>query len=238
MTWPRRTRRRLLAVIGDDATGVIWQRLRPDGRQVMKAAFQESRELGHPCMADEHVLLGILRHGTSPAADLLREHGLDWATARADLQAVGSTLRPRADPSSALRSVGVDPDQIRRRLEDTFGAHAVRSADRRVRRRPWWRGGHRGPNPLCVYILAKRSLHFAADHAADRGDTHIGPEHLLYGILRDARDPLGTQLSRRTRHQLAPLGWTNGRPNPLTLMLKTHSLDPTQLASRLAAPPT
>jgi hypothetical protein len=33
---------------------------------------------------------------------------------------------------------------------------------------------------------------------------------LLYGVLHDARDPLGTQLSRRTRKVLAELGWSAG----------------------------
>jgi hypothetical protein len=67
-----------------------------------------------------------------------------------------------------------------------------------------------------------------ADH---RGDGGIGPEHLLYGVVRDARDPLGTWLGRRSRRRLAAHGWTPGRPSPLRPMLEAHGLHPIQLAS-------
>jgi ATP-dependent Clp protease ATP-binding subunit ClpA len=203
--------RRLRAVIGDDGTGAMWDRLTPGGRQVIRLALVEARELGHPCMADEHVLLGVLGHGTSPGATLLQASGLDLATARAELLQVGPTLGPAADPASALRSIGVDVEQIR----------------------PRWRGGHPRPDPLCVYILAKRSFEIATQFATRRGDSGVGPDHLLYGVLRDALDPLGTQLSRRSRRELAPLGFTVGRPNPVRLQLEARGLELPQLAAQL-----
>jgi hypothetical protein len=126
---------------------------------------------------------------------------------------------------------------VRRRLEATFGADAVEAAERRVRRRPRWRGGHARPSPLCVYLLAKRSFEISARFADRRGDAGIGPEHLLYGLLHDARDPLGTQLSRRSRRELAPLGWTGGRPNPLRLVLEARGIDLTRLAAALGGSP-
>ena len=229
----RRLTRLLRSAIGDDGSGAIWDRLTPDGRAVMRLAFVEAHELGHPCMADEHVLLGLLRHGTSQAAALLRAEGLDLATARAELSRVGPTLGPRVDPAGALRTLGIEVEEVRRRLEATFGAHAVHAAERRVRRRPRWRGGHARPSPLCVYILAKRSFEIAARFADRRGDAEIGPDHLLHGVLHDARDPLGTQLSRRSRRELAGLGWTEGRPNPLRLLLEARGIDPSRLAAEL-----
>lgn len=234
--WDRLTRL-LRAVIGDDGTGPIWPRLTPDGQDVIQLAYLEARELGHQCLADEHVLLGLLRHGSNQAAALLRAEGLDLATARAGLRRVGPTLRPMVDPAGALRSLGIDVEEVRGRLEATFGADALRAAERQVRRRPRWRGGYPRPNPLCVYILAKRSFEIAARFADRRGDAGIEPEHLLYGLLQDARDPLGTQLSRRTRRQLAALGWTDGRPNPLRLLLEARNIDPTRLANALGRTP-
>lgn len=59
---------RLLRAVGDDGVGAMWERLTPEGREVLRLAFVEARELGHPCLADEHVLLGLLRHSTSQAA--------------------------------------------------------------------------------------------------------------------------------------------------------------------------
>jgi ATP-dependent Clp protease ATP-binding subunit ClpA len=229
----RRLTRLLRAAIGDDGTAKMWERLTPQGQEVIRLAYVEARELGHPCLADEHVVLGVLRHGTSQAAALLRAQGLDLPGARAELLRVGPTLGPRVDPAGALRGIGIDVEQVRQRLEATFGANAVRVAERRVRRRPRWRGGHARPNPLCVYLLAKRSLEFAARFADHQGESGIGPEHLLHGALRDARDPLGTQLSRRSRRELGTLGWTAGRPNPVRLMLEARDIDLSRLAAEL-----
>jgi Clp amino terminal domain, pathogenicity island component len=221
------------AAIGDDGVGAVWDRFTPDSREVMRLAFLEARELGHPCLADEHVLLGLLRHGTSQAAALLQAQRLDLATARAELLRIGPALGPRVDPASALRTLGIEVEEVRQRLEATFGTHALHAAERRVRRRSRLRGGHPRPSPLCVYILAKRSFEIAAGFADRRGGVGIEPEHLLYGVLHDARDPLGTNLSRRTRKQLAGLGWTAGRPNPLRLLLEARGIDLTRLATEL-----
>jgi ATP-dependent Clp protease ATP-binding subunit ClpA len=227
----------LRRVTNDDGTGAMWDRLTPDGREVLRLAFVESGELGHPCLADEHVLLGLLRHGTSGAAALLQAQGLDLATARAELLRVGPTLGPSVDPARALRTLGIEIEQVRGRLEATFGTHAVEAAERRVRRRPRWRGGHPRPSPLCAHLLAKRSFEFAARYADQRGDTGIGPEHLLYGVLQDAQDPLGTQLSRRSRRQLTGLGWTTGRPNPLRLLLEARGIEVNRLTTKLSGSP-
>jgi hypothetical protein len=229
--------RRLRAVIGDDGTGAMWDRLTPEGRQVIRLALVEARELGHPCIADEHVLLGLIRHGASRGATLLRASGLDLTAARAELLRVGPTLGPAADPAAALRSIGVDVEQIRRSLEATFGADALTAAERRVRRRPRWRGGHPRPKPLCAYVLAKRSFEIATQFAIRRGDSGIGPDHLLYGVVQDALDPLGTQLSRRSRQELTPLGFTGGRPNPVRLQLEARGIELSQLAAQLGGPP-
>jgi Clp amino terminal domain, pathogenicity island component len=205
MWW--RVSRVVRAATGDDGTGAVWARLTPDGRTVIDLAFTEARELGHPCLAGEHLLLGLLRHGTSRAAALLRARGLDLDSARAELRRVGPALGSVASPAAALRALGIDTDEVRQRLEVSFGPDALRAAERRVRRRPRWRGGHPRPSVLCVYLLAKRAMEFAARSAADRGDAGIGPQYLLYGVLLDARDPLGTQLSRRSRREQAPLGF-------------------------------
>ncbi|HZE50488.1 MAG TPA: Clp protease N-terminal domain-containing protein, partial [Jatrophihabitantaceae bacterium] len=84
----------------------MWGRLTPDGREVVRLAYLEARELGHPGMADEHVLLGLLRHGGA-AAELLEDHGIDLATARAELLRVGPTLPSQIDPVGALRTFGI-----------------------------------------------------------------------------------------------------------------------------------
>jgi ATP-dependent Clp protease ATP-binding subunit ClpA len=227
--------RRLRAVIGDDGTGAVWPRLTPEGREVFRLAHDEARRLGHPCVADEHVLIGLLRHGNSQAAALLEARGLDLAAARSGLHRHGPALGPGASSAAALLALGIDAAAVRQRLEDSFGTAALQAAERRVRRRPRWRGGHPRPDPLCVHLLAKRALQMAAQFAGLQGDPGIGPEHLLYGVLQDALDPVGTQLSRRSRRQLAPLGFTPGQPNPVRLQLQARGIDLQQLAADLRA---
>ncbi len=111
MWW--RVSRVVRAATDDDGTGAVWPRLTPDGRTVLDLAFAEARELGHPCMAGEHVLLGLLRHGTSPAAVLLRARGLDLDSARAGVRHAGPALGPGASPAVALRALGIDADEVR-----------------------------------------------------------------------------------------------------------------------------
>jgi hypothetical protein len=209
-----------------------WNRLSAEGRQVLRFAFLESRSLGHPCLAGEHVVLGILRHGDNSAATLLRDHGLDLEAARSALLRAGP-LRPPVDPADVLRGLGIEVDEVRRRLEANFGTHAVEAAERRVRRRPRWRGGPPRPRPICAYLLVRRSFAIATRFSRQRGDAEIAPHHLLYGVLRDAQDPLGARLGRRSRRRLAALGWTADRPNPLRLALEARGIDLPRLAAQL-----
>lgn len=109
----------------------MWDRLSAEARAVMRLALEESEQLGHGHVGDEHILLGLLRDHVSPAASLLRGHGLDLASARAELQrlsAAGLMPRSRADEAGALRAVGIDIEAVRRRLVAAFGAR--RSAPR------------------------------------------------------------------------------------------------------------
>lgn len=106
-----------------------------------------------------------------------------------------------------------------------------------MRRRPPWRGGHPRPSALCVHLLAKRAFELAARFATSRGETGIGPDHLLFGVLQDAMDPLGSQLSRRSRRELECLGFRAGRPNPVRLQLKARGVDLSGLAVQIGGWP-
>lgn len=230
--WSRAVRR-LKALIGEDGTEQVWPRLTAAGWEVVRLAHEEARVLGHPCLADEHLLLGILRHRDNEAARLLHAFDFDLDAARAGLATIGPSVGPEHDPTAALRAIGIDVDQLRERLKATFGADSVAAAERRVRRRSRLRGGHARPDPLCSHLLGKRALELAGRYAHARGDDGIGPRHLLAGVLQDARDPLGTQLSRRSRRQLRPLGFTPGRPNPVRLQLEAHGLELDRLTADL-----
>ena len=215
----------------------MWDRLSAEAREVMRLALAESELLGHGYVGDEHVLLGLLREQASPAASLLREHGLDLASARAELQrlsAAGLMPRSRADDAGALRAVGIDVEAVRQRLVTAFGAEAVGAAVWRASRRPWWRGGGRRRTPLCgPPLLVKRAMHLASCYAESREAAAVSPEHLLHGVLRDLEDPYGVHLGRRGRKHLSQLGWTVGPINPAGALLRVHDIDTIRLRSQL-----
>jgi ATP-dependent Clp protease ATP-binding subunit ClpA len=195
-------------------------------QQILRSAEVERRHLGHPYLADEHVLLGMLAHAANPAATMLTERGLELDSARTAIASIVAESGPVAkDAAALLGEVRVDVVQMRRRLESTFGALAVHEAARQVRRRPWWRGGARH-SPLCgPPYLIKRAQHIACTTAGERGEIEIRPEHLLYGVLRAARDPLGSGLGRRGRREMARLGLRVGGPHPVRLLLAEHGID-------------
>lgn len=206
--------------------------------QVRRLAEAERIRLGHPYLGDEHLLLGVLAHAVSPAAKLLTDRGLDLDTARAEIARIVQDLGPLArDDTALLRELGVDVAQMRRRLESTFGAPAVHEAARRVRRRPWWRGRVRHTVLCGPPYLIKRAQLIACTTAGKRGDAQLRPEHLLYGVLRVARDPLGAGLGRRGRREVARLGLPIGSPHPVRLLLAEHDIDLDRLAEDLLASP-
>ena len=219
----------------------MWDRLSAEAREVMSLALAESGQLGHGYLGDEHVLLGLLRGQASRASSLLRGHGLDLASARAELQrlsAAGLMPRSRADDAGALRAVGIDVEAVRERLVTAFGEQAVGAAVWRASRRPWWRRGGRRRTPLCgPPFFAKRAIYLASCYAESRDAGAVMPEHLLYGVLRDLDDPYGAPLGRRGRKHLAQLGWAIGPVNPASALLQAHDIDPVRLRSELDRTP-
>ena len=214
----------------------MWDRLTPAARRVMSLASEESEQLGHGYVGNEHVILGLLQD-TGEASSLLRGRGLDLPALRAELQrlaAAGLTPHARTDDVGALRAVGIDVENVRRQLVVAFGAEAVGEAVWRASRRPWWRGGGRRRTPLCgPPFFAKRALQLAVRYADSRGEAGVTPQHLLYGVLRDLDDPYGAHLGRRGRKHLTQLGWTIGTVDPAGALLRAHGIDPVGLRTQL-----
>ena len=159
----------------------MFERFTDDAREVVVHAQAEARALGHDWIGTEHLLLGAAI-ARGPVAGVLAGNG---ATPDALRAAVREEIGSHTFDGEALATLGIDLDEIRRRVEATFGEGALE------RRRPG-RAGHLPFTPR-----AKKSLELALREAIAAGDGFIGTEHVLLGVLRDEK-ALATIVLRRT----------------------------------------
>ena len=90
---------------------------------------QEARTFRHPWLGTEHLVLGILAQPEEPGLSVLTELGVTWTPAAALSQLVGrgGLLSPgsRDSDADALPTLGIDLDEVRRRVEASFGPGAL-----------------------------------------------------------------------------------------------------------------
>jgi ATP-dependent Clp protease ATP-binding subunit ClpA len=153
----------------------MFERFTKEARGVVLLAQEEATALEADRVGAEHLLLGLAaEQGT--AARVLDPLGLGHAALRAELERSGDGL-----DADALASIGIDLDEVRRRVEESFGPGAL--------------GGHRkGRRPFSPG--AKKALELSLREAIALGDRHIGSEHLLLGVVRDPGEPVAGLLRR------------------------------------------
>ena len=128
----------------------MFDRCDADTTAVIDLAVEESRRLGHDWRGTEHVLIAFGQRSDflpEAAARLLPE-----ATAiRAALARLVS-LPPSGAAPELLKTVGVDLDQVRAAVRQTFGDEAVNRLSRRRVPQPWQRW--RRPSRRCTHLLS------------------------------------------------------------------------------------
>lgn len=203
----------------------------------MQLAAQESERLDHRYLGTEHALLGLLRASNAPAVSVLRSRGLTAEAVEAELGRLEEEgVVPRRDGGrEVLRGLGIDIDEVVVRLDSSFGRAAVDEATCRVARRRRWPRSRRGIAPLAKPVLVKRALELAERHAHAAGREQATIDDVVVGILRDAKDPLCTQLSRRGKRSLLQLDLVPGSPAPVRLIVEARGLKLDQLHRALAA---
>ncbi len=169
----------------------MFEHLTADARAAVVRARDEAEDLGHGFVGTEHLVIA-LSQDTSTAGQVLHDVGATAATLRHALSETSTEEDAGLDPD-ALRSLGIDLDDVRRSVEETFGAGAldepVGAGAPRARR--WRLRGH-----LPLTRRARKALELALRQMASLGDSHLGSEHLLLGIL-DEGDGLGLRLLTR-----------------------------------------
>jgi ATP-dependent Clp protease ATP-binding subunit ClpA len=223
----------------ESSGGKVFGRFAEPAHQALDLAREEAERFGHRYLGPEHVLLGVLAEGHSRAAGVLRVAGVDLGAARAALARLadrGIVPAPRPSDAELLGSLGIDLDAVRGNNERTFGAQAVGEATWRVtRRRRWW-GRRVVWTPLCgPPFLAKHAVQLASEFAGEMGVGEVQPEHLLLGVLEDARQPAdAVRGSRRHRQILAHVGLPDGYRGAAGLLLATLGVDLDRLHDAVA----
>jgi hypothetical protein len=195
--------------------------------RVLDLAKDEAALLGHGYVGPEHVLLGLLRGGSSGAAMVLRAHGVELESARAALRRLaerGVVPGPRPSDAELLGTLGIDLDAIRRTTEQTFGRTALGRATREATRARRGGIGRVPRTPLSgPPILASQALYLAGELAKALGYAAADPDLLLLGVLEDVQTPRPRCMSNPWVRQLhASVGLPEdyrGAAGPLLLAL-------------------
>ena len=154
----------------------MFERFTTEARDAVVAAQVEARRLDDGRIDTGHVVLGVAHDGRTLAGRLLADTGLEALRTR--LAELG---RSPGQDDEALRSIGIDPERVRAAVEASFGAGALERVPSRGFAR---RSGH-----IPFSRGAKKALELALREALRLKDRHIGPEHLLLGVLREGAGP-------------------------------------------------
>jgi ATP-dependent Clp protease ATP-binding subunit ClpA len=156
----------------------MFERFGADARALVESAQREARRLGHDWLGTEHLLLGALADPRSEPARRLAPFGLGLARGRDDVLELVGRGGPDAD---ALATLGIDLDEVRARVEATFGPGALSGrACHEVRFTP----------------RAKKALELALREARALGDDHLAAVHVVLGVLREG-DGVGARVLAR-----------------------------------------
>lgn len=178
----------------------MFERFTDEARHLVVDAQRQARELEHGWIGTEHVLLALLADPHAPGSATLTRLGLTFDSCR---DAVVSLVEPGArlddEDGAALRAVGIDLDEVRRRAEETFGEGALdapgdtNDGERRFARR----NRDRKPRGHIPFTKpAKKALESSLREAVARDERRIGAEHITLGLLR-ARDERSARLFAR-----------------------------------------
>ena len=168
----------------------MFERFTSGARRVVVVAQEEARDRRAADIRTEHLLLGIYSVPDSIAVRLLAERGVDRAEGVADVAALRSD--PFTEPDAeALASLGIDLDEVRRQVEETFGPGALESTGA-ARKRRRSRVGH-----IPFHAAAKKVMELSLREALRLKHRHIGTEHLLLGLLHSQTGNAQKILERR-----------------------------------------
>lgn len=149
------------------------QRFTARARAAVVAAVEEADRSGDDLVAPSHLLLTVVADPHGVAAQVLGVTGAGADRLRAEVgrRRASGLAGLGEDDAAALAAIGIDLDEVLRRLD----------GPRLVPRRRRWRGRFE-PG-------AKKALELSLREALELRHGYIGTEHLLLGLLRTG-DPV------------------------------------------------
>ena len=157
----------------------MFERFTQLARQTVVEAQVAARRLNHGWIGTEHLLLGLLADDGGIAARVLTDLGItSEAVEREILSIVGAGPH---DDAQALAAIGIDLDEVRRRVEASFGPGALQWPPAVCGR---GRKGRVGPH-VPFTPRAKKVLELSLREAVRLKHNYIGTEHILLGLLRE-----------------------------------------------------
>jgi ATP-dependent Clp protease ATP-binding subunit ClpA len=156
----------------------VFDRFTDRARRVLMLAQHNAVEMGHTWIGCEHILLGLAMEGTGVAAVVLGQAGIDADRIKAAIEVeVGVQSPSSVSALDALATIGIDLDEVRRRVEESFGEGALTS---------------NGRPPFTP--KAKAALERAIFESGVLGHGYIGTEHLLLALLSADDGNVGTAI--------------------------------------------
>lgn len=165
---------------------MLFQRFNDSATNALITAQHQARELGHGQVSPAHLLLGVLADEAGLGGRVLRQLELDLDTLIHEIR-----LRGNGD-DEALHTLGIDLDAVRQQAEQAFGPGAL---DRPVRRRRTF-FARRDNAAIPFTPAAREALERSLPEALALGHTHIGTEHIVFGLIADDATPAARLLDR------------------------------------------
>jgi ATP-dependent Clp protease ATP-binding subunit ClpA len=155
---------------------MFFERFSEKARTVVVLAQQQARERGDGTIDTGHLLRALYAVPDNLAVLVLEGFSVRRADVEADLDRRCPATATGTPDADALAALGIDLDEVRRRVEEAFGPGALDRV-RGPRSRRW--GAH-----IPFARGSKKVLELALREAVALGHNYIGTEHMLLGLLR------------------------------------------------------
>lgn len=179
----------------------MFERFTDKARSVVISAKTKAAERGDDQVRPVHMLYGLTA-SQGLAARVLAPLGADCAAVERELERLAPAGHTSgdvqaSDDAEALAAIGIDVDEIKRKIEESFGAGALERVPLTPKGPLNWTGlGGRLP----FSDQSRLTLAFSLKEARALHHKYIGTEHVLLGLLRVAeRDPRGEFAAKALR---------------------------------------